>query len=30
MVQLRLLNLPQPERRERLAAGKLVVEADAD
>jgi hypothetical protein len=30
MVQLRLLNRPQPERRERLAAGKLVVEPDAD
>ncbi len=32
MVQLRLLNLPhwQPKRRERLAAGKLVEEPDAD
>jgi hypothetical protein len=30
MVQLRLLNLPQPEMWERLAAGKLVVELDAD
>ncbi len=30
MVQLHLLNLPQQERLERLAAGKLVVEPDAD
>jgi hypothetical protein len=30
MVKLRLLNLPQQERLERLAAGKLVAEPDAD